>query len=506
MKKVLQTVLVVLDGWGHRSETSDNAIASAETPFFSRLWRTYPHSLLSASEEGVGLPHGQMGNSEVGHMTIGAGTVIMSDLLRITKAIRNNELSQNTALIKLFEHVRLHGSTLHVMGLMSPGGVHSHQEHLFAFLKEAKNAGITRIAIHVFTDGRDTSPQSAVHYLEELQMLLAELGVGHIATASGRFYAMDRDNNWDRVSKAGKAIFACEGIQCGTQKPSEAIQALYAKGVVDEHLEPLVFLDETGKSYPVEKNDGVFFFNFRADRARMLAKQVMERAEKDTIRFVTLTEYDPCLTCDVAFPAQKIEHTLAGELSAAGLTQVHIAETEKYAHATYFLNGGKEAPYPNERHILVESRKDVKTHDLAPRMRAEEIANVALREIEAGTDFIFINFANADMVGHTANVPALIEALEELDRQLARVGEAIIAKGGALFVTADHGNAELNKDPASGVAHTAHTTNLVPFIAVVPGKTDVLQDGTLADIAPTVLPVMGLPTPASMTGKNLFGK
>jgi len=495
-------LLIVLDGWGYREDAKDNAIAQAKTPFFDYLWKTYPHAFLDASSESVGLPDGQMGNSEVGHMTIGAGKIIDTDLVRIAKAIRNNEFATNPAFVKLFNHVKKHNSVLHIKGLLSSGGVHSHSSHLYAFLKAAKQAGITKIAIHAFTDGRDTSPRSATTFLRELEDVIDDLGIGFIATASGRFYAMDRDNNWDRLEKVEKAIFHGESEKTHqTRKPSEIIEALYTEGVVDEHLEPLVFLDEEGNSSSINDNDGVFFFNFRSDRARMLSNKIVSHGDDKNLCFVTLTEYDKNIPSIVAFPPSIIETTLAQEVSLAGFSQVHVAETEKYAHATYFLNGGQELPHRNEEHILIESRKDIQTHDQAPKMRAKEIADKVLKCIEKGTDFIFINFANADMVGHTGNREALIIAIEEIDTQLKRVIEATLAKDGVAFITADHGNAELNIDQETQETHTAHTSNVVPAIVTAPG---ILANGSLADVTPTMLHLMRIAQPNAMTGKNLF--
>lgn len=503
MKNNKPTVLIVLDGWGHREDLEDNAIASADTPFFDYLVETYPHSLLDASAGSVGLPKGQMGNSEVGHMTIGAGKIIDTDLVRISKAISDNEFITNPAFVELFNHVKKYDSVLHIKGLLSSGGIHSHSQHLFAFLKAAKAAGVTKIAIHAFTDGRDTSPRSASSYLRELEDVIDDVGIGFIATASGRLYAMDRDNNWDRLEKVEKAVF--EGV-CDRKftdcKPSVVMNELYEEGVVDETLEPVIFLDAEGKHYAISDNDGIFFFNFRSDRARMLSSKIVTHAEKKNLCFVTLTEYDKSISSLVAFPPTEITTTLAKEISEAGLTQVHIAETEKYPHATYFLNCYHEGLYAGEEHIMVPSRKDVLTHDLAPKMMAKEIANNAIEHIEKGTDFLFINFANADMVGHTGNKPAIKIAVEEVDTQLKRVVEAVEKQGGVVFVTADHGNAELNVDKATGEKHTAHTTNLVP--AIVTTKTGKMQNGTLADIAPTVLHIMGLQQPAAMTGRNLL--
>lgn len=502
MPKNLPFALIVLDGWGYREETANNALASAEIPFYRSLLSRYPHALLDASEESVGLPEGQVGNSEVGHMTIGAGKILDTDLVRITKSIRDNSFAGNPVFQTLFDHVRKHDSTLHIQGLVSPGGVHSHQEHLYALLHAAKDAGITSVVIHAFTDGRDTPPQSAAQYIRELENVLEKAGIGKIATISGRFYAMDRDSNWDRVEKAEKALFECVGRLCAVDMtPSEMLEKLYQEGVTDEHIEPIVFLDSAGNGYPIKKNDAVAFFNFRADRARMLSKKIHDRKEADNLCFATFTEYDSTLSCLVAFPPSKIETTLAAEISCAGLTQAHIAETEKYAHATYFLNGGREETHEREEFVLVESRKDIKTHDEAPKMRAKEIADAAILHIEKGTQFLFINFANADMVGHTANVPATIEAVEEIDLQLSRVLAALEARGGIALITADHGNAEMNVDPKTGAKHTAHTENVVPVILTKTGLK--ISNGTLADVAPTVLSLLDLPIPTSMTGKNL---
>jgi len=496
-----QIALIVLDGWGYREDPKNNAVAQAKTPFFTSLWNSYPHSLLEASGLHVGLPDGQMGNSEIGHTTIGAGKIIDTDLVRIEKSIKSGEFEKNPAFMALFEHVKKNNSTLHVQGLVSDGGVHSHHDHLFAFLKAAKKHGIKRVAVHAFTDGRDTAPQSAAKYLKELEVVLEEVGIGFIATVAGRFYAMDRDNNWDRLTKVEQALFECKGNVCEL-KPSQYIEELYKNGKLDEHLEPIVCLDTNGKGCAVQDNDAVFFFNFRADRARMLSTKMLERQQKNNVCFATLTEYSAEFKCLVAFPPVSIETTLAKEIAEAGLTQAHIAETEKFPHATYFLNGGKEKPHTNEKHIMLASRKDVPTHDLAPKMRAEGIADKAIEEIEAGANFIFINFANPDMVGHTANVPAIIEAVEEVDAQLKRVLDALHAKGGIAFVTADHGNAEVNIDPVTGEKHTAHTTNPVP--AVLTSRDYKMKNGSLADIAPTILKLLDIKQPKAMTGTTLI--
>ncbi len=502
-----QTALIILDGWGYREDTKDNAVAAAKTPNFDRYWKEYPHSLLEASGLAVGLPEGQMGNSEIGHTTIGAGRALDTDLVRIAKDIDSGAFAENPAFISLFNHVKKYDSTLHIKGLVSKGGVHSHQDHLAAFLRAAKNAGIEKIAIHAFTDGRDTPPQSAASYLKEIETVLEEVGIGFISTMSGRFYAMDRDNNWDRLAKAEAAMFQGVGHIKKNEKPSEVLEQLYMNGALDEHIEPVVFLDANGKGYKVEDDDGVFFFNFRSDRARMLSKKIEEMRREKNLFYVTLTEYEKGSegSATIAFPKLAIETTLAKEIAAAGLSQAHIAETEKFPHATYFLNGGIETLYQNEKHIMLDSRKDVPTHDLAPKMRAEAIANKALEEIATGTDFIFINFANPDMVGHTANVPALIEAIEETDLQMGRVVDALIARGGVAIITADHGNAEVNVDQETGDKHTAHTINPVPCIVTLKLQDGhhLAEKGTLADLAPTVFALMDIKKPSSMTGESL---
>lgn len=491
-----------MDGWGYREETVDNAIASAKKPFFDKLWATYPHSLLKASGEAVGLPEGQMGNSEVGHMTIGTGRPADTDLVRIDKAIASGEFEKNPALISLFEHVKKNKSILHVQGLLSPGGVHSHQRHLFAFLKLAKKNAVPKVAIHVFTDGRDTAPQSASEYIKELERVLEELGPNFfIATISGRYYAMDRDNNWDRLARTEQAMFECKGNVCEI-KPSDYLSEKYKKGERDELLEPTVCATPEGIGCAVKENDAVFFFNFRADRARMLSEKMIEIPRSKNILFVTLTEYCIDFKCITVFPPFEVKTCIGQEISRAGLSQARIAETEKFAHATYFLNGGKETKFERENDILLPSRKDIKTHDEAPEMRAEAIADAAISEIEKGTDFIFINFANADMVGHTANFPAIIKSIEIVDTQLNRVVKALESYGGIALISADHGNAEVNIDQNTGTKHTAHTTNPVPCI--ITSHEYGIKNGELSDLSPTALAILGLQIPEEMSGKPLI--
>jgi len=511
MERPKPVCLIILDGWGHREEKTDNAIAEAKTPFFDSLMARYPNTILNASQEYVGLPKGQIGNSEIGHMTMGAGRTIDVDLVKINKAAEHGEFSTNASFVRLFDHVTQNNSTLHVVGLIGTGGVHSHQDHLHHFLRAAAKAAVQRIAIHAITDGRDLPPQSAAKHLKDLEELLNELGIGFIATVHGRFYAMDRDKNWDRIAKTEAAMFDGEApVKHHDQLPSEALSELYATGAIDEHIVPMVFLDKDGKSWPVAKHDGVFYFNYRPDRARQLTQKILEREAALDLCVATLTEYDPNLKTLVAFPQTRLSTSLAKEVSAAGLSQSHIAETEKYAHVTYFFDGGNETPYPNERFFVIESRKDIPTHDLAPEMRAKEIADKAIERIAAGDDLLVINFANADMVGHTANRPAIITAVETVDRELARVVHAALVHHGAVIVTADHGNAEINIDPVTHERHTAHTLSLVPCIFIADDTDGAPRfrlasstPGTLADITPTILSIMELPIPDGMTGHPL---
>lgn len=505
MKKPV--VLVVLDGWGYRVDPKNNAIAAAPKPNFDKLWHDYPHATLAASGAAVGLPDGQMGNSEVGHTTIGAGKIIESDLVRLDKAAADGALARNPAVQQLFATVKEKNSTLHFLGLIGPGGVHAHSRHLSALLRAAHENGITKVVIHAFLDGRDTPPQSAADYLAALEQELKTLGLGRIATISGRYYAMDRDHNWDRLDLALAAMFDNRGEQApaGSQ-PSEYLRELYRRtNQFDELLKPTVFPDQAGQFSPISQHDGIFFFNFRPDRARMLTEKLVAKKQEFNLTIATMTNYGPvCQDCLVAFPPIMITTTLAQEISQAGLTQAHIAETEKFAHATYFLNGGKTEPFRQERDILLDSRKDVATHDLAPEMRAAAITDKAVAEIRAGTDFIFINYANADMVGHTAKVEAIETAIETVDQELGKLQQALEQVGGLMLITADHGNAEVNMDE-HGTPHTAHTANPVPVI-LTDHEVKLRVDGGLSDVAPTILELLGLTPPEAMTGKSLVSK
>ncbi|MEO8637948.1 MAG: 2,3-bisphosphoglycerate-independent phosphoglycerate mutase [Candidatus Taylorbacteria bacterium] len=505
-KKII--CLIVLDGWGYREDKKNNAIASAKKPFFDSLLLKYPHALLQASEKYAGLPMGQMGDSETGHHVIGAGRIPESDLSRISRAIASGEYGRSPSFKRLFEHVKKNNSVLHVQGMLGPGGIHSHTDHLYSFLRAAKEAGIAKVAIHVFTDGHDTPPQSAAGYIRELQDFLDKLGLGFIATITGRYYAMDRDNNWDRVKRAEEAIFECKGAVCSPKDGALYIDELYEKKHIDDNvIEPIVCLDEKNNTCGIKENDGIFFFNFRPDRARMISKLILDRAKKSNIYFATMTEYDKGLKTDVVFPAIALPNTLGEVISAHSLKQAHVAESEKFAHATYFLNGGREKPYEGEEDSLIPSVKEVKGvkihgYDEVPEMRAEGVADEAIRQIEKATDFIFVNFANADMVGHTGNVPAIIKAIETLDGALSRVISALLKAGGVALITADHGTAELNIDPKTGLKHTSHTLNPVPVILTKEGAK--LKDGGLADVAPTILSLFGIEKPKEMTGENLI--
>lgn len=495
-----QVLLVILDGFGYRESTVHNAIASANTPFWDSIYHKN-HSLLKASGLAVGLPEGQMGNSEVGHMTIGAGRPIDTDLVRISKSINEGEFFKSPVLLELCQFLKRHNSTLHIFGLVSPGGVHSHSDHMHAMVKLCKEQGINKVALHVITDGRDAHPESAGDFVAELEAVLEAEGVGKIVSVCGRYYAMDRDGNWERTSKAASAMFTCEGEACTLIKPSHKIKELYAQGKSDEFFEPLVFLDgEQGTNF--QKHDAAIFLNFRADRARQLAKLIDEKTLENDGMFLTLTEYEAGQRALSVFPPAETKTTLASCLSEAGLTQAHIAETEKYAHVTYFLNGGVETAHVGENFILVESRKDVATHDLAPEMKAAEVTDKAVEEIKKGTNFIVINYANADMVAHSGNYEPTVKAIECLDRELSRLCEAAKLAGTPVFITSDHGNAEENVDVITGNRHTAHTTNLVP--AVLTGDNPKLRDGELSDVAPTILALLGIEKPSIMTGKNLL--
>lgn len=506
MKKVKGPLaLVVLDGWGLAEATDTNGIAIADTPVMDRLQKKYPFTQLEASGEAVGLPAGQIGNSEVGHTTIGAGCVLYQDLVRIGKDVQSKNFHNNEAFLKAFNHVKENKSQLHVLGLLSTGGVHSHEKHFFAVLEAARQHGVETIIVHPFLDGRDTSKTEGATSLEKLEKLVDELGGCDIGSVSGRYYAMDRDTNWDRTDKAFTAIFEgkADSVYDTSISPSQIIREKYHSQLYDEHMEPMVFTSKNGERMEVKDNDAIIFTNFRTDRTRQLSKLICEKSTEKNLLFVTMTEYGGEVNALVAYKPDKVQQPLAEVISKAGLKQVHIAETEKYPHVTYFVNGGQQEPFAGEEDVLVPSRKDIKTHDQAPEMKAKEICDEALRRLDQA-DFLFINFANPDMVGHTANQKAIKIAVETVDRELGRLADAVLKLEGALLVIADHGNAEQMIDPKTGEPHTAHTTNLVPCILVSNKEIGPLHTGGLKDVAPTILQLLGLKKSPSMTGNTLL--
>lgn len=524
MDKKKPVVLVVLDGWGIDAAHEHNGVHVAQTPNFDRLSNEFPYTELHASGEHVGLPDGQMGNSEVGHTTIGAGTVVYQDLVRISKDAKNGDFIHNPAMQEAFTHTRNNNSQLHLMGLLSEGGVHAHEDHLIEVARAAKKSGVTKIVLHPFLDGRDAAPTGGIHSLRKLAKEAAELSTNgttcRIATVIGRYYSMDRDKNWDRTDKAFQAIFDGEAKYYLDPNDSldEAIQRFYDEGLSDEHIEPIVISQSERcetcgpdhEHYPfvpdkVNKGDSLIFTNFRTDRTKQLSAKIGDIIEDYDLCFVTMTDYGKDVTSIVAYEPQSIEATLASAIADADLPQAHIAETEKYPHATYFLNGGKEDAHTKEEHVLIPSNKHVKTHDEAPEMKAKEICDAAIERL--GTNaFIFVNFANPDMVGHTANQKAIVTAVETVDRELGRLADAVLEHDGVLLAIADHGNAERMVDPATGAPHTAHTTNPVPCILVSNAHKAVKlkKEQGLKDVAPTVLAMLGVDKPASMTGESLI--
>ncbi len=523
-KKYRPAALVIFDGWGVAPPSRGNAISLAKTPVYDRLVQSYPTLVLQASGEAVGSAWGELGNSEVGHLNIGAGRIVYQDLPRITKAISDGSFSKNTAFNKAVKNCRAHRSAFHIMGLMSPGGVHSFNEHAYALLEFAKREGLERVFIQAFLDGRDTPHNSAENFITKLQAVIDKVGLGQIASLTGRYWAMDRDNHWDRIAKAYRAL--TEGqAESRSADPIQAIRDSYQKQIYDEEFAPTVITGADGQPRgTIGGHDSVVFFNFRADRTRQLTKafvlpgfEKFERAYLKDLTFVTMTEYEKNLPVDIAFPPENIELPLAKVIADAGLKQLHIAETEKYAHVTFFFNGGREESFDGETRVLVPS-PPVASYDEKPAMGAREITERAVAEIKtAKYDFVVINYANADMVGHTGNIPATIEGIELLDSCLGRIQEIIAEVGGALIITADHGNAEDKISLQTGFLNKEHTTNPVPFILVhddfklTKPKSAVSLDlsmqtpqGLLADVAPTILYLMGLPAPTSMTGHNLI--
>ena len=508
-------VLMVLDGYGLSDNPDGNAVAMANTPVMDKLMKECPFVKGNASGLAVGLPDGQMGNSEVGHMNIGAGRIIYQELTKITKSIQDGDFFENAELLRAIENVKKNHSDLHLWGLLSDGGVHSHITHLYGLLELCKRQGIENVYVHAFLDGRDTPPASGKDYVAQLEAKMKEIGVGKIASLSGRYYAMDRDNRWDRVEKAYASLVYGEG-----ETATDAVQAMadsYAKDVTDEFVLPTVIVDEAGKPLSlVKENDSVIFFNFRPDRAREITRAFCDKEftgfERKNgfmpLTYVCFTDYDETIENKyVEFKKESITNTFGAYLAENNLTQLRLAETEKYAHVTFFFNGGVEEPNKNEERILVKSPA-VATYDLQPEMSAPEVCKNLVEAITSDKyDVIIINFANPDMVGHTGVIPAAVKAVETVDQCVGEAVEAVKKMDGVLFICADHGNAEKMIDYETGKPHTAHTTNPVPFILFNYDPTYTLQEnGCLADIAPTLLEVMGLPQPQEMTGKSLLVK
>jgi 2,3-bisphosphoglycerate-independent phosphoglycerate mutase len=500
-------MLVILDGWGWREDRADNAVAQASTPAFDALWAAGPHAFLHPSGPDVGLPEGQMGNSEVGHLNIGAGRIVRQDLPRIDAAVADGSLGAMPALTRFIERLLETRGTCHLMGLLSPGGVHAHQDHAVALARVLSAAGIP-VAVHAFTDGRDTPPESAPEYLARFLDDVASLPGVRIATLTGRYFAMDRDNRWERVSKAVAAI--ADGAGARSTDALSAIAAAHAAGTTDEFIPATVIGDYAG----MRDGDGLLSFNFRADRVREILAALLDPGFKGyavprrphLAAALGMTAYATALDPVIAtlFPPQSMADILGAVASAAGLRQLRMAETEKYPHVTYFLNGGEETPFPGEERIMIPSPK-VATYDLQPEMSAPALTEAAVAAIRSGEqDLIVLNFANADMVGHTGSLAAATRAVEAVDHGLGAIAAAIREAGGALLVTADHGNAELMRDPATGGPHTAHTTNPVPVMLLGGPPGAGLRDGRLADIAPTLLALLRLPQPAAMTGISLL--
>ena len=507
------TVLLILDGFGLRDETEHNAIALADTPVLDRLMKECPFVKGNASGLAVGLPEGQMGSSEVGHLNIGAGRIVYQDLVRITKSIEDDDFFENEALLKAVNNAKEKGTSLHIYGLLSDGGVHSHNTHLYALLELAKRHGLEKVYVHCFTDGRDTPPESGKDYIQELQDKMDSIGCGKIATVGGRYYAMDRDNHWDRVEKAYRAMTLGEGVTANSAL--EAVTQSYAKGETDEFIQPTVVMEDGAPVATIGDGDSIIFFNYRPDRAREITRTFccdefdgFDRGPRKQVTYVCFTDYDVTIPNKaVAFDKQTIVNTLGEWLAANGKKQARIAETEKYAHVTFFFNGGVEAPNEGEDRFLIPS-PEVATYDLQPEMSAPQVCDTLIEKIQSGEyDIIITNFANSDMVGHTGVEAATIEAIACLDACIGRVVEAVDAVNGQLFICADHGNAEMMVNPETGDPLTAHTTNPVPFILVNYDPAYTLREGgCLADIAPTLLEMMGMEKPAEMTGESLLVK
>ena len=522
-------ILTILDGWGYRAETHGNAIAQARKPTYDRLLREYPNTLLRASEHFVGLPDGQMGNSEVGHLNLGAGRIVRMDMTRIDTAIADGSFFTDPTLVYAMDQASRDGRALHLIGLVSDGGVHSHQRHLYALLRMAKQRGLERVFVHAFMDGRDTMPTSGLGYLEQLEQQFREVGVGRLASISGRYFAMDRDLRWEKSKQAFDALVTGHPEGGRSADPLGRIRELYSNGVTDEFTPPFTVIDTAGEPVGlIRDEDAVICFNYRADRVRQITRvltrtsglnQAMGRdlpkaAELDEaippqtlparIHYVCMTQYDKAYKLPIVIPAESMDNLLANVMAVADLRNLRVAETEKYAHVTYFFNGGIEKPFAGEDRQLVASQK-VATYDLAPEMSAPGIADTVIKALtDTAFDVIIVNFANADMVGHSGKMEPTVRAVETVDTQLGRIYQAIKQHGGSWLITADHGNAEMLIDPATGGPHTAHTTNPVPFLLVSDEKNATLREGgSLRDLSPTLLSLLEIPLPKEMTGGDL---
>jgi 2,3-bisphosphoglycerate-independent phosphoglycerate mutase len=502
-------VLTILDGWGYREEPADNAIAAARTPNWDRLWGQFPHTLIRGSGAEVGLPADQMGNSEVGHLNLGAGRVVYQEYTRVSRAIETGSFFENHTLVEPVEQAAADGKAVHILGLLSPGGVHSHEDHIHAMIRLAVDHG-ARVYVHAFTDGRDTAPRSAIESIDRLQARLDEYGGGRVASIIGRYYPMDRDHRWSRVKTAYDVIV--DGRAEYTAKdPRAGIEAAYERGESDEFIAATAIPDADGQPVRIEDGDAVIFMNYRSDRARQITRAFVEPGfdgfERERVpalgAFVTLTEYSADFDVPVAFPPHRLHNGFGEYVAGLGLRQLRIAETEKYAHVTFFFNGGVEEPYEGEDRILVPS-PSVATYDEQPEMNAPEVTRQLINAVESGDyDVLICNFANPDMVGHSGDFAATVAAIEALDGCLGELETAVRGVGGELLITADHGNAEVMRNPETGQAHTAHTSNPVPFLYVGPRSVTMESGGALSDVAPTMLALMGLAQPEEMTGRPL---
>ncbi|WP_078594445.1 2,3-bisphosphoglycerate-independent phosphoglycerate mutase [Evansella clarkii] len=503
--------LIILDGFALREETRGNAVAQADTPNFDRYWNEFPHATLTASGEAVGLPEGQMGNSEVGHLNIGAGRIVYQSLTRVNMAIKEGEFLGNPAFVNAMDHVNKHDTNLHIYGLLSDGGIHSHIEHMFALLELAKSKNVNKVFIHGFLDGRDVGPTSAETYIRQTEKKLKDLGIGEIATIQGRYYAMDRDKRWDRVEKSYRAMVYGDGLKY--KDPVSALEDSYKNEIHDEFVLPSVITKEDGETPrgTIEDNDAIIFFNFRPDRAIQMSQVFtdvdfagFDRGDRQpkNVHYVTLTHFSESVQGFVAFEPTNLDNTMGEVVSKAGLSQLRIAETEKYPHVTFFFSGGQEQPYKGEERVLIDSPK-VATYDLKPEMSVYEVTDALIDEINMGKhDFIVLNFANPDMVGHSGKLEPTIKAIEAVDECLGKVIDLILEKNGKAIITADHGNADV-LETEEGTPMTAHTTNPVPII-VTDKNVELREDGILGDISPTMLQLLGVEQPPEMTGKSLI--